>query len=817
MKNILLNVLIFVWISSIAYSFDGYWEARNSTTMPDVVNNFNICSIGKQKALLVEAGGNGKMDYYTSNTWLYDYVSNTWTKINCEEIPIVPLYTSPDLCQISANKVLLEFNDVAAKRESWIFDLDSVKWLQLNNSLFHLFPFYYSENNITKKIYIGNNQLLLHCSRQTWIATLDSNASIKSDKYIKWKKVNDEDSGDVGVHTDNSYDFTNNPVRLAFFNKNMPAVYVPDYIINGWEVGKKLYPCRNYNLISNEWDVLYYGNSAPTVDYRSSICNINDNNVLVFGGEYYNYTYIIHYEPLDSTTNYYKLALDSAPPIIDRPMMIKLDNEMIMVCAHKNDYIDPNYKEKIWIFHLTDTTVKNTTMLNPKTTKYEGQWTKYNTGTTPPARTHQYMCQISDNMILMTGGYDWLNDRTDDTWIYDGETNIWSEIQCETPTRVSGHDHCPRQLYNISHNRALFFNEPFYSGYFGHHPYYYDDVIVSYIWLFDLDSSQWFQLSLDNIDTAIFQTRYTYHKNIYYRYDIIQISNNSFYCNVSAYGYPPYDLNLNFFVGGWIFIFNNDEDINSPNFISTYKVEDKYAAGFLPKYWSGGRQDGSYAYDCNENIISFNKNMQTVFIPEDCYKVSPFQYFDNQNNQWNDLKIGTDYLFPTNKKVYCNLTDNVILSYGNYLDENDNNNTSFIVFSEQDSSVNIYDLKLNDYQKPTKRLYYNIAKLTDKKALLFGGMTKLDQYPILSDTWIFNITKMDIDEDENKNKEINVIPIDNNIYWAEYTNTQLYDIVGRNVSIFHTNIIDLNNFSTGTYLLVYIINNNISTSKLIKK
>lgn len=45
-----------------------------------------MCSIGDGQVLRLGGSGDGD-PYYYNETWLYDYKTNTWTKINTERIP----------------------------------------------------------------------------------------------------------------------------------------------------------------------------------------------------------------------------------------------------------------------------------------------------------------------------------------------------------------------------------------------------------------------------------------------------------------------------------------------------------------------------------------------------------------------------------------------------------------------------------------------------------------------------------------------------------------------------------------------------------
>ena len=110
-------------------------------------------------------------------------------------------------------------------------------------------------------------------------------------------------------------------------------------------------------------------------------------------------------------------------------------------------------------------------------------WSQITSGAVPKARSQTAIAYIGPNKALMFGGNKGTMDRTppclNDTWLFDGSTNTWQQLQPASPPPARR----IHQMAYLADGKVLLFG-----GLHGQ--------ILGDTWLFDLNTTSWTQLNL---------------------------------------------------------------------------------------------------------------------------------------------------------------------------------------------------------------------------------------------------------------------------------------------------------------------------------
>ena len=177
-----------------------------------------------------------------------------------------------------------------------------------------------------------------------------------------------------------------------------------------------------YDLSNNSW-VQYYPTPRPSGRYRHVMAYIGNNRVLLFGGlgannAIYGDTWLFD----GSNNTWTQLSPASSPTARFDHNMVWIGDDKVMLFGGGNTFTD--YKNDTWIFDLSDNT-----------------WTQRYPATSPSARRLHAMSRIGNGKAVLFGGQTGLGScsiqpyepiENGETWIYDIGTNTWTQLNLVT-------------------------------------------------------------------------------------------------------------------------------------------------------------------------------------------------------------------------------------------------------------------------------------------------------------------------------------------------------------------------------------------------
>ena len=334
-----------------------------------------------------------------------------------------------------------------------------------------------------------------------------------------------------------------------------------------------------------------------------------------------------------------------------------------------------------------------------------GHWVNMNPSISPPARSGHGMAYLKNDLVLIFGGDADDGRFLDDTWIYDLSKNTWNEIKSELrPAKLD----LPA-LVHIDDGKVLLFG--------GTTKYYDSDET----WLFDYETLSWTKLNPSRKPTPRERTSSAFLGGK----KIIVFS-----------GFPPPLMHDDYCNDTWIFDLNTNqwdsvESISPIGREVGQMCELNNQNVFLYGGWNPGSPN--QASNFNDNWI-FNKNS------EKWYNITP--------KHWNCGRSSSSM---------AQLKTNLVLVFGG--DARDSNNIDPDYQWSDDSWL--FDGKENDWTqlhldiKPQGRYFHKVAKISDGKVLLFGGVSKKD---ILNDTWLFEFGGTEVNENQSTSDIISPNP-----------------------------------------------------------
>lgn len=309
-----------------------------------------------------------------------------------------------------------------------------------------------------------------------------------------------------------------------------------------------------------------------------------------------------------------------------------------------------------------------------------GRWTNLHTENAPSKRIQQTMVNAGNGKVLLFGG-DWHYNYTNDLWLYDYNTNNWEEIKTELkPLGRDAHAFCPLNdsLFLLFGGRSSGFN------------------ILNDSWIFNINTLEWTQLEIENPPPAR------------YHHDMVNIDENK----ALLFGGMGQTNHMN---DTWIF------NLDSMNF--TELKFDILKDGPLPHR----RENVRMTSIGNKKIMLYGgwayKVMNDVWI------------FDLNTGKWERLESNPDF----EKKDFhsmCQLSQNQVLVFGGNTGTNDFGNQTILI-KPQESSWKIIEIN----ESPPAKNYTDMAKLSENKALLFGGHSLVTSD---NDTWLFELDPTDV-------------------------------------------------------------------------
>jgi N-acetylneuraminic acid mutarotase len=218
-----------------------------------------------------------------------------------------------------------------------------------------------------------------------------------------------------------------------------------------------LFVITNVNLFSvNNWHQLTPITSTPTGRNDNGVSRINNDSILIFGGETgtgrTNETWIYSL----SKRSWYQQN-PSTPPSNRMYIPIERITDDKILFFGGNDGIAPELSDT-WVYDVSD-----------------GQWTQLTPATTPPSRMFHSLAYIGDDKVLMFGGNDTPTPLLSDTWVYDYSDGNWTQLfPGASPSARRG-----ASMSYIGDDKVILFGGGSGGG------------VQSDTWIFDLSDGNW--------------------------------------------------------------------------------------------------------------------------------------------------------------------------------------------------------------------------------------------------------------------------------------------------------------------------------------
>ncbi len=111
------------------------WTKINTTTQPEIRSGFAMAKVSDGKVLLFGGQIHNSRVYY-DDTWLFNIIDGTWTKLSTTNKPAARAYHAMEyICDDSVLMVGgFQYYLYKETNDTWIFDLSEIKWSQMNPS-----------------------------------------------------------------------------------------------------------------------------------------------------------------------------------------------------------------------------------------------------------------------------------------------------------------------------------------------------------------------------------------------------------------------------------------------------------------------------------------------------------------------------------------------------------------------------------------------------------------------------------------------------------------------------------------------------------
>jgi hypothetical protein len=347
-----------------------------------------------------------------------------------------------------------------------------------------------------------------------------------------------------------------------------------------------------------------------------------------------------------------------------------------------------------------------------------GHWEKLNPKNNPGFRNSHGLESIGQNKALLFGGFK-DGKYSNDTWIFDLESNEWLEINCKNyPIARADFD-----MIQISKNKILLF------GGEDKNTNRYNDL-----WCFDLDSMDWHEIIPE--DTVPIDPTESLNMTLLNENEVLVYGGISYDNNYKYYSDKTYIYNIE--KNEWDNKFYNADGIGRYNAFLT-SLGNNLAIMY-----------GGYGYTNLDNEYTW--------------------IFNGNSKKW--IKA----LITKPEKINIAIGDIVQLMPGIAFLFGGTPSTDKSPYYPYDFTwIFYYDklewVKLDVGIHPSGRISNRMAKISSNKIILYGGITEIDLEAL--ETWVFvidtNITK--IIDNEVRNSKIKIYEItDNEIYYEYYFN-----------------------------------------------
>lgn len=397
-----------------------------------------------------------------------------------------------------------------------------------------------------------------------------------------------------------------------------------------------------------------------------------------------------------------------------------------------------------------------------------GHWEQLFPKNHPAYIVDHCMASIGKKKIILFGGDPRGPAYSDSTWLFDLEQNDWQYIDCKT--KPPGREDAA--IVQVSENRVVMCGGHEYFNPFGD------------IWLFDLDSLNWFELHPDSALTP----RYSHN---------MAVVNDS---EVVIYGGD---------VGDWIFSGQT----------TILNIKENTCIDIITQNYIGGRSDAFMTNLFNNIVIMFGgdewfnyRRMEDTYLLKKDIETNKWKWIELTDLKKNFLGCtsGANAKIRDGVVLYQGGNCNNIPSHGDWYD-------GTWLFNYFENTWKQLDLSVS----PGVRNWHRMAKIDENKILLYGYG---------EDTWLFVVdTVLEVENEFLKENELNIIQNESNleilINISEPSNVQLdlYNLQGNKVYEAYLGYIEgsinktipINQLSAGVYIVIVKTGKNIISKKII--
>jgi len=388
------------------------WEERSTsgqigTDKPTVYGRHSMAYDAINKKVVLFGGGDDN-ENVEDETWIYDYLTDTWTEVSTGGTAGTDKPSARECFSMAYdyanNKVVLFAGDDSSARtdETWIYDLLPDKWTKMKPILpalgsRFLYGMAYDSDNRVVILFGGHDGT--NYKDETW--AYDPGMD-------KWTKMREGiSSGDDPLPRSNLkmvYDSANRKVVL--FGGNGPDPLNPPFY-------KDFDDTWVYDYNTNSWtDMNPSTKPAARMDHGMTY-DSEYGKVILYGGNgvsNYDETWVY-----DLALNNWKMMRYGAtagddPPQLDA-MGLVYDEVNKKTVLFGGQVSTPAYKDETWVYDFRT-----------------NSWTNQNPSVKPAARSYHGMVYDTFNdEIIVFGGKIATSSYKRDTWSYDLSTNTWTE------------------------------------------------------------------------------------------------------------------------------------------------------------------------------------------------------------------------------------------------------------------------------------------------------------------------------------------------------------------------------------------------------
>lgn len=366
------------------------WTTRSPLKPPKARDNYGL-TYDENSSLFVLFSGGDNMGSRLNDTWTYNLTSDKWVKQSPASGPPGRLlhklvYDKKEKCSI-----MFGGSEAGPRRnDTWVYYANNNTWMNMSPSKapqeLQRYGMVYDSANSVMVLFGGDNGS--KNNNDTWVYNMSANSWTKKDPALS-----------PPVREDYGLAYDENNKRTILF-------------------GGEGYALRNdtwtYDYTNNTWTNMSPGNSPPARKYHSLSYDPVSGCTLMFGGYY-----PAEYKALNDlwAYNYSKncwtnlsSAWESIPPPRSGPVAyLPKNGTAILFGGWPANFYEP-YNDT-WAFNVT-----------------ANEWTDLHPASAPsPRRKHLIGYDSVNDLVILFGGRTGTWGGLNDTWVYDPDTNKWTE------------------------------------------------------------------------------------------------------------------------------------------------------------------------------------------------------------------------------------------------------------------------------------------------------------------------------------------------------------------------------------------------------